>query len=100
MRKVLASIVLIFLCLVVQRSWAHSGRTDWRGGHHDRFSGGYHFHHGMGPHQHPGGVCPYSPEAKAAARANLSFAERHPLLVGAGIIAGALAVRSVFRGKA
>ena len=38
----------------------HSGRTDSRGGHHDRKNGGYHFHHGMGPHQHPGGTCPYA----------------------------------------
>lgn len=45
-------------------SFAHSGRTDSSGGHHDYKNksglGSYHYHHGMGPHLHPGGVCPYS----------------------------------------
>ncbi|MCI8939504.1 MAG: Ig domain-containing protein [Dorea sp.] len=44
-------------------SFAHSGRTDSNGGHHDYKNksglGDYHYHHGYGPHLHPGGVCPY-----------------------------------------
>lgn len=45
-------------------SYAHSGRTDSSGGHHDYQNrsgpGSYHYHHGMGPHLHKNGVCPYS----------------------------------------
>ncbi|MCI9127660.1 MAG: Ig domain-containing protein [Eubacterium sp.] len=44
-------------------SFAHSGRTDSNGGHHDYKNksglGSYHYHHGMEAHLHPGGVCPY-----------------------------------------
>jgi len=45
-------------------SYAHSGRTDSKGGHHDRINGGYHYHHGRGPHQHKNGNCPYSRNSK------------------------------------
>lgn len=44
-------------------AYAHSGRTDSNGGHHDYENqsglGSYHYHHGYGPHLHPNGVCPY-----------------------------------------
>ncbi|GAA0219033.1 YHYH domain-containing protein [Metaclostridioides mangenotii] len=43
-------------------SFAHSGRTDSSGGHHDYKNksglGSYHYHHGYGPHLHTNG-CPY-----------------------------------------
>lgn len=46
--------------------YAHSGRTDSRGGHKDNKNksglGSYHYHHGQGPHLHEGGVCPYDDE--------------------------------------
>jgi hypothetical protein len=48
--------VLTLLCVNV---YAHSGGTDWRGGHNDNSTGGYHYHHGYPEHQHPNGVCPY-----------------------------------------
>ncbi len=45
-------------------AFAHSGRTDAYGGHHDYKNvsglGSYHYHHGYSAHLHPGGVCPYS----------------------------------------
>lgn len=47
-------------------SFAHSGRTDSQGGHHDRKNGGYHFHHGKGPHQHPNGSCPFESKDKGS----------------------------------
>ena len=57
----LTFIILIFifpLCI-----YAHPGRTDGNGGHHDYKNqsglGSYHYHHGMPAHLHPGGVCPY-----------------------------------------
>ena len=38
-------------------SWAHSGGTDRRGGHHDRSDNSYHFHHGERAHMHENGRC-------------------------------------------
>ncbi len=40
-------------------AFAHSGRTDSKGGHYDRSTGEYHYHHGYKAHQHENGVCPY-----------------------------------------
>ena len=48
-----------FILIFSNILYAHSGRTDSRGGHHDRINGGYHYHHGRGPHQHKNGICPY-----------------------------------------
>lgn len=58
MKKVI--LLVLLLSLFSAAAQAHSGRTDSRGGHHDRKNGGYHYHHGMPAHDHPGGVCPYS----------------------------------------
>lgn len=59
-------IVFVFIfCFIFSgnTSFAHSGRTDSSGGHHDYKNksglGSYHYHHGYGPHLHEGGVCPY-----------------------------------------
>jgi hypothetical protein len=46
--------------ILVTPSFAHSGRTDAKGGHMDHSTGEYHYHHGYGPHQHIDGVCPYA----------------------------------------
>lgn len=57
--------LMIVICIIIFpiTAFAHSGRTDANGGHHDYQNksglGSYHYHHGMGPHLHPGGVCPY-----------------------------------------
>ena len=55
MKRIITTISIVFLAISLV--YPHSGRTDNKGGHHDRINGGYHYHHGHGPHQHPGGVC-------------------------------------------
>lgn len=59
---IIFSFIFIFTILG-DTSFAHSGRTDSSGGHHDYKNksglGSYHYHHGYGPHLHEGGVCPY-----------------------------------------
>ena len=54
----LAAGVCAFMVLACP-AFAHSGRTDSRGGHYDRSTGEYHYHHGYSAHQHENGVCPY-----------------------------------------
>jgi|GEM_PF-3257193 hypothetical protein len=56
MKKLFLPFILIIFSLPL---FAHSGRTDGSGEHHDRKNGGYHYHHGRGPHQHTNGNCPY-----------------------------------------
>lgn len=62
-KKVLAVLLSIGLTFSSVSAYAHSGRTDAAGGHHDYNNvsglGSYHYHHGYGPHLHPNGVCPY-----------------------------------------
>lgn len=66
--KILKRILTVTMCIGLlfssNTTFAHSGRTDSNGGHHDYSNksglGSYHYHHGLGPHLHPGGVCPYS----------------------------------------
>ncbi len=59
MKKHLLILCALFLALSVTAS-AHSGRTDWRGGHYVRGTGEYHYHHGYPAHQHTNGICPYN----------------------------------------
>lgn len=59
------SIIICLLFIFPIVSFAHSGRTDSRGGHKDNNNksglGYYHYHCGGHPaHLHPDGVCPYS----------------------------------------
>lgn len=58
---VISLVFLVFSTTTI--AFAHSGRTDSNGGHHDYKNksglGSYHYHHGMGAHLHPNGVCPY-----------------------------------------
>lgn len=56
MEKIFLAFILFFLSIPL---FAHGGRTDSNGGHHDRKNGGYHYHHGRGPHQHKNGNCSY-----------------------------------------
>lgn len=65
--KRIAIVVLIcfFSIAMCNITFAHSGRTDSRGGHKDNKNksglGGYHYHCGGHPaHLHTNGVCPYS----------------------------------------
>lgn len=66
MKKLKAFLFIILICVSMSfTSFAHSGRTDSNGGHHDYKNksglGSYHYHCGGNPpHLHPNGVCPYS----------------------------------------
>lgn len=56
-RKTLARIIEILLCIIIflisqVQIFAHPGRTDSQGGHHDSETGEYHYHHGYSAHQH------------------------------------------------
>lgn len=44
--------VLLCICSLCIGTVAHSGRTDSKGGHHDRSDGSYHYHHGYSAHDH------------------------------------------------
>lgn len=69
-KKVLVLCMCVCLSISSTISFAHSGRTDANGGHHDYQNksglGSYHYHHGLGPHLHKNGVCPYSTKAKSS----------------------------------
>lgn len=62
-KKFLLFAFVIALLIPGGTIYAHSGRTDSAGGHHDYKNasglGSYHYHHGYGPHLHSNGVCPY-----------------------------------------
>lgn len=59
-------------------SFAHSGRTDSSGGHHDYKNksglGSYHYHHGYGPHLHTNG-CPYEGGGSSSSGSSASTRE-------------------------
>lgn len=61
--KRIVSLFIVLMLAMPSAAFAHPGRTDSSGGHHDYNNvsglGYYHYHHGMGPHLHPGGRCPY-----------------------------------------
>lgn len=56
MRNIKASIIAVclFTCLLVFSLYteAHSGGTDWKGGHKNHATGEYHYHHGYPAHGH------------------------------------------------
>lgn len=78
----IVSILLIALSVtsIGINSYAHSGRTDSRGGHKDNNNksglGSYHYHCGGNPaHLHTNGVCPYSsssPSSKSSTSSSSS----------------------------
>lgn len=87
---------LLALCLALAllpaAAFAHSGRTDARGGHKDNKNksglGPYHFHCGGFPaHLHPNGVCPYSSNSTSAA-GNSSPSENMDELIRASVKQG------------
>ena len=69
-KKLLAFIMALSLSLGAVPAYAHSGRTDAAGGHHDYNNvsglGSYHYHHGYPAHLHPSGVCPYETTSATA----------------------------------
>lgn len=44
--------LLCIACLIPITASAHSGGTDYKGGHYNRSTGEYHYHHGYSAHQH------------------------------------------------
>lgn len=69
-KRVLTGIVCVCLLFSNTVVFAHSGRTDSSGGHHDYQNksglGSYHYHcNGNPPHLHENGSCPYSTKPKA-----------------------------------
>ena len=70
-KKIVCLILCLLLC-ISNTAFAHSGRTDSNGGHHDYKNksglGSYHYHCGGHPaHLHKNGVCLYSKKAKKKA---------------------------------
>lgn len=65
-------IFAVLACLLITVCYAHSGRTDSKGGHYDRKNGGYHYHHGYPAHDHPDGKCPYDFDDKTADKSSSS----------------------------
>lgn len=64
-------LIILSVILIGANAYAHSGRTDSRGGHKDNKNksglGSYHYHCGGYPaHLHTNGVCPYSSSAGSA----------------------------------
>lgn len=79
--------IFLFLCIILLFtfpviSFAHSGRTDSSGGHHDYNNksglGSYHYHHGMGAHLHPDGVCPYGNNSSSSAQSSTTYTPPKP----------------------
>ena len=84
-------VLLVFSLPLI--SFAHSGNTDSKGGHHDNISGGYHYHHGYPAHQHENGVCPYSSIDRPSVSSSNGDLNWLFLAIPAGIIAVVLFVR-------
>lgn len=51
---------ILFCIFLVTISFAHSGKTDSKGGHYDRSTGEYHYHHGYPAHKVCGVNCSYN----------------------------------------
>ncbi len=71
MKKITRILTVLLACMLISSTaFAHSGRTDSAGGHHDYKNvsglGSYHYHHGYSAHLHPNGVCPYSSAAQTS----------------------------------
>lgn len=80
-------ILFLFLALSLSFStlaFAHGGRTDEYGGHHDYNNvsglGSYHYHHGYEAHLHPNGVCPYEAEAAPVEPAEPIVTDTEPIV--------------------
>mgnify|MGYP004459298135 CR=1 FL=1 len=90
-RRILSlGIALLTVFLLSTVAFAHSGRTDSKGGHYDHSTGEYHYHHGHPAHQHPGGQCPYVLEQEKQEKAQATFRIVIIVVVSTGIIIAAL----------
>ena len=52
--------ILCCILIITTFAYAHSGRTDSKGGHYNRSTGEYHYHHGYPAHSVCGVNCPYN----------------------------------------
>ena len=63
MKKYICIGITFILLVLPIVAYAHPGRTDSNGGHHDYNNvsglGSYHYHHGYPAHLHENGICPY-----------------------------------------
>lgn len=80
-------ILFLFLAMSLSFSvlaFAHGGRTDEYGGHHDYNNvsglGSYHYHHGYEAHLHPNGVCPYEAESAPVEPAEPIVTDAEPIV--------------------
>ena len=80
-------VLFLFLALSLSFStlaFAHGGRTDEYGGHHDYNNvsglGSYHYHHGYEAHLHPNGVCPYEAESAPVESAEPIVTDTEPIV--------------------
>lgn len=90
-RRILSlGIALLTVFLLSTVAFAHSGRTDSKGGHYDHSTGEYHYHHGHPAHQHPGGQCPYILKQEKQEKTQATFRIVIIVVVSAGIIIAAL----------
>jgi hypothetical protein len=71
-------------------SFAHSGRTDGKGGHHDNINGGYHYHHGYPAHDHPNGTCPYKEGLRENGQKQTTISEKFVSSAFLGFIFGSI----------
>lgn len=77
-KKVWTILTILFLIIAIGgNAFAHSGRTDSRGGHKDNQNksglGSYHYHCGGHPaHLHENGVCPYSSTSSSTSSSSKS----------------------------
>ena len=51
---------LCCILIIATFAYAHSGKTDGKGGHYNRSTGEYHYHHGYPAHTVCGVNCPYN----------------------------------------
>lgn len=65
------ALIILGLILISVNGFFHGGRTDEKGGHHDRKNGVYHYHHGGRAHQHPNGICELSSKNRQAVYSDL-----------------------------
>ena len=76
-KRVSAILSFIFIMSLCVSVFAHSGRTDSKGGHKDNKNvsglGSYHYHcGGHPPHLHTNSICPYSSTASKSVKTNVS----------------------------
>lgn len=77
MKRKISILTIILTLFMTSFSFAHSGRTDSSGGHHDYKNksglGPYHYHCGGYPaHLHKYGICPYSSQSSMTTTTNTS----------------------------